>query len=429
MLNFFRKIASYLLICSMTAVLLTGCGLNGVNEVQSLGKTDGEKIKLTFFGNKADESNVHVIENIISSFVKTHPNITISYESIKGNDYFDVLNKRMASDSGDDIFMVNHDTMLELHQKGQVVDLSDLSTIKSYTELQKSQFTDENGVFWLPTTVSAFGLYCNMDLLKEHGQSVPTNLSEFRAVCDYFVKKGITPIIANNDISLKTIMIGASYYDEYQAGTTAQLFAGLNDGSAAIGSSMQSGIELVNEIISKGYVDAAASLQTKKTSDDLKNFAQGKNPFMLTGVWAANRLKTDFAVKFQYEVHPLPVLPDGSMVVVNPDIRLCVNAGSEHVKEAKEFIEYFTQAENLYALCEDQCSINPIKGGKSSSAKEIQSVVACYAAGRAVIGTDAKLDLPVWGMTKDASKALLQGKDVNTVIKAMNKSAKEYLGK
>ena len=424
---FRKKIGAGILAMTMLMSCLAGCSSNSTNKVQTVGEEKKEQVTLTFFGNKADESNVHVIESIMSSFMKDHPNIVITYESIKGTDYYDTLNKRMENGTGDDIFMVNHDTMLELHAKGQVADLTGLSTIGSYTEDQKNQFISEDGIFWLPTTVSSFGLYCNMDMLKEHNQSVPTNIVEFETVCDYFLEKGITPIVANNDISLKTMAIGVSYFDEYQNGTEGQLFTDLNSGKVGLGESLDAGLTVVEEIIQKGYVDAAVAAETQKTSGDLEAFAKGENPFMLTGAWASNRVKNDFGATFAYEVHPLPVLDDGGLIVINPDVRLSVNSDSEHIEEAKLFVEYFTQAENLQAFCDDQCSISPLKNGKESSIKEIHPVVECFKAGRVVIGTDARLNLPIWDVTKDASQSLLNGSDKVTVIGEIDNSIQEYI--
>ena len=424
---FRKKIGAGILAMTMLMGCLAGCSSNSTNKVQTVGEEKKEQVTLTFFGNKADESNVHVIESIMSSFMKDHPNIVITYESIKGTDYYDTLNKRMENGTGDDIFMVNHDTMLKLHAKGQVADLTGLSTIDSYTEDQKNQFVSEDGIFWLPTTVSSFGLYCNMDMLKEHNQSVPTNIVEFETVCDYFLEKGITPIVANNDISLKTMAIGVSYFDEYQNGTEGQLFTDLNSGKVGLGESLDAGLAVVEEIIQKGYVDAAVAAETKKTSGDLEVFAKGENPFMLTGAWASNRVKNDFGATFAYEVHPLPVLDDGGLIVINPDVRLSVNSDSEHIEEAKLFVEYFTQAENLQAFCDDQCSISPLKNGKESSIKEIHPVVECFKAGRVVIGTDSRLNLPIWDVTKDASQSLLNGSDKVTVIGEIDNSIQEYI--
>lgn len=416
-----------LLTGSMLMASLAGCTAKMSNEVEAVEKNSKEKINLTFFGNKADESNVHVIEKIMSDFMEEHSDIVITYESIKGTDYFDTLNKRMETDSGDDIFMVDHDTTLTLHESGKIADLTGLSTIDQYTEDAREQFSYDDGIYWLPTSVSAFGLYCNMDMLKKYNQSVPINRKEFEKVCDYFLSKKITPVIANDDISLKTIAIGTSYYEEYKNGEIEQYFKELNSGKIGFGESLSEGFSLVDEMIQKDYVDADVARKTKKTSDDLEEFAKGENPFMLTGVWASKRLKSDYHAEFTYEVNPLPILKEGSLIVVNPDTRLAVNADSKYLEEAKMFVEYFTQADNLYQFCEDQCSISSIKDGKSSSEKEIQPIIECYKEGRTVIGSDYRLNLPIWDLTKDATQKLLDGTSKENVIKELDDKVQEYL--
>ena len=62
---------------------------------------------------------------------------------------------------------------------------------------------------------------------------------------------------------------------------------------------------------------------------------------MLTGAWAAGRVSA-MQPEFGFEVHPLPVLEDGSLLVINPDTKLSVNAGSGHIDAAMKFVEYFT---------------------------------------------------------------------------------------
>ena len=422
-----RKAFAALLAGGICLASLSGCASQTAGEVHVVEGGAPKKVTLTFFGNKADESNVHVIEEIMTGFMKKHPDIIITYESIKGTAYYDALDRRMETGHGDDIFMLDHDTTIRLQEKGMLSDLTGLSTIEQYTRDMKEQFIHKDGIYWLPTTVSAFGLYCNMDLLKQHGKPVPQNRKELEAVCDYFVKAGITPIVANNDISLKTVAIGASYYDLYQVGNASSYFDGLNAGMLRFGGSLAEGLSLVDEMILKGYVDAAATRNTKKTSDDLESFAQGKSPFLLTGVWASCRLKNDYDAKFNYEVHPLPIRQDGALVVVNPDTRLAVNAKSKYISEAKLFVEYFTKAENLYEFCDDQCSISPLKGGESSSAKEIQPVIQSYNKGLVVPGTDYRLHLPIWNLSRTAVRKLLDGTSQNDVITELDTKAKAYL--
>lgn len=50
----------------------------------------------------------------------------------------------------------------------------------------------------------------------------------------------------------------------------------------------------------------------------------------------------------------------------------------------------------------------------------------CFEAGRVVIGTDSRLNLPIWDVTKDASQSLLKGNDKATVINEIDNSIQEY---
>ena len=258
-------IAAGVLACALIAA---GCGRSG--EVVSYDAQEEEVTTITFFGYKYEPENVKVIEEIISSFMKRNPDIRVSYESLKGNGYYDALAKRMASGKGDDVFMVNHDILLDLEAQGQVEDLSDLDTIEEYTDQMLSQMQDEGGIYGVPTIVSAFGLYCNLDLLKEHKQEVPRNLEEWKEVCEYFKKEGITPIIANNDISLKTLAIGRGFFSVYQQERQEEVFARLNSGEENISQYLEPGFALVQELIDEEYIDAEKTLDTMKTSDDLE---------------------------------------------------------------------------------------------------------------------------------------------------------------
>lgn len=392
---------------------LTGCGPK--NRVETFSGRTQPEVSLTFFGNKYEPGNVTVIEEILTSFMLQDPNVSISYESLKGSAYYEALRKRMETGHGDDIFIVDHDTALALSQEGLLQDLSGLDTISDLSAPMLDQMEAGGQILWVPTTVSAFGLYCNLDLLKAHGQAVPENLPEWERVCGYFVEQGIVPIVANNDISLKTLAIARGFYPLYQSGTQREVFRQLSRGEAALSSYLTDGFSLVQRFIDRGYVDAEKALVTKKTSDDLAEFARGESPFLLTGGWAANRVK-EMEPGFAFTVVAYPVLDDGAVLVINPDTRMAVNAGSGHVEEAMAFVTHFTQRENIQKFADDQCSFSPLTGGAPSSAVEIQPLVDTYQAGRTVIGSDAYLQIPIWDLTADCAQKLLAGEELEAVM-------------
>ena len=284
-------------------LVLSGCGSK--NEVFNYEGQPEPAQTLSFFGNKYESENVTVIEDILTAFMLEHPDTRISYESLKGAAYYEALEKRMASGQIDDVFMVNHDTALSFSQAGRLADLSGLEAIGSFSDLMLSQMTEPDGsICWVPTTISAFGLYCNLDLLKAHGREVPANLAEWRETCDYFVARGITPIIANNDISLKTLSIAKGFYALYRDGAQQEAFERINSGEEALSGYLTSGFALAEEFCTLGYIDGEQALATQKTSDDLAQFALGESPFMLTGAWAADRVAAQDP-DFAFEVTPI----------------------------------------------------------------------------------------------------------------------------
>ena len=113
-----KRTIALLILSALILCILSGCIEN--SRVVNYDGQDEETTTITFFGNKYEPENVTVIEEIISGFMTENPDIRVSYESLKGTEYFEALRKRMDSGKGNDVFMVNHDILLELQQSGQV---------------------------------------------------------------------------------------------------------------------------------------------------------------------------------------------------------------------------------------------------------------------------------------------------------------------
>lgn len=414
-MEFIKRISSA--AAAITAAALLGsCGYM-TNTDKSIIVTDKPQVtKITFFGNKYKETNVKVIDDIIKGFMKKNPGIEVKYEGLKGGEYYEVLRKRMETGNGDDVFVVDSDTMRILENNHQLADLSGASVIKKYSDLVKNQITNSDGtVYMLPTTVSMFGLYCNMNLLKEHNKAVPQNMSEFEDICEYFRQQGMTPLVANNDDSLKVIAYGRGFYDYYKNGEAEDIINKVNSGEEKLSTYLRPGFEKAEEFIKKGYVNSEEALNSYRASDDLKLFERGNSPFMICGAWAEPRL-ADEAPNLNFSVYPLPVLDDGSVVVINPGVRLAVNENSKHKEEAIKFVEYFTEEENINKFSDEQCSLNPIKNSRLPAVKHIQPLVEAYKDKQVVIGSDTRFNAPIWDYGMEISRGLLMGKPLDELM-------------
>ncbi|WP_195270008.1 extracellular solute-binding protein [Eubacterium sp. 1001713B170207_170306_E7] len=410
-----QKCAALLAVLLLLPALLSGCQSAEDQNYTVPDTESAETVTLKFFGNKNEALNVMVIENILKAYMEENPGINITYESVKGTDYFDVLKKRVKSGNGDDIFMVNHDTTLAFIKTGELADLSGLSTLSDFSPSVRSQMEIDGAVPFVPTSISAFGLYCNLDLLKAYNVAVPETYEEFLAACDTFVEKDKIPIVANNDISLKTLAISRGMFDVYQDENADKLLEQMNADPSLLAQYMRPGFEMVELFIDRGYVDAGRALETEKTKDDLDDFVTGQYPFMLTGAWASPRVEA-MNPDFSYKVYPYPVQADGSVLVTNVDTRVAVNARGAHVDEARKFLEYLTQKDVMWEFVDGQSSFSPLNDKRLPSDPAVQPLSASMTSGRSVLGTDSNLKYPIWDLSRESVRQLLKGQKTDTVL-------------
>jgi raffinose/stachyose/melibiose transport system substrate-binding protein len=403
----------------LCAALLTGCGsstsLGGKNtiyiEEADVEETaaEAEEIQLNFFGFKVDAWNMTAIESALQGYMEENPDIRISYEGIKSSEYWDVFDTRAANDELDDIVMVHHDDVVSLKNEGKLADLSDLGTLSNFSEMAKTQFMESDGsVYFIPTQISTFGLYVNYDMLKEYGMDVPTNWSEFEEVCDTFVENGIVPIVGNYFTTWRSLIAAKSLYPVYQMEHPEEMIEKFNTGEVDIVDYLSDGIDMVGEMLDRGWFDKEEALATAPTSDDLVLFSKGDRPFMITGGWASPRLM-ELNPEFEYGIHPFPILEDGSVLVMNVDTCISVPSYGDNVDIAKDFVEYLTQPDVIMDYCNTQSSYTPLEDERTPSDETIAPSVEYLFNGQSVIGSDYRLELPLDNAEQEVGKAMLQG--------------------
>lgn len=386
---------------------LLGCSSYAPIIIDDVDEADVD-VSLTFFGFKYEPLNVEAIEVIMRQYMDEHRRVSIMYEGIKSRPYFDALGKRLASGNGDDVFMVDHDTTLAFSEAGYLADLSDLPTLTSFSAFALGQMRADGAPTYAPTSISAFGLYCNTELLEARGIAVPTTFDAFLDACATFADEGILPIVSNNDISLKTFAIARGLASAYAEDDAASAIAALDEDASALAAHLRTGFDAVEELVSRGFVDAELARGTEKTSDDLEQFAVGASPFMLTGAWASARMH-DRAPELSYEVHPLPALDDRPALVVNVDTRVSVNARSAHLAEAKEFVAFLTQPAAVERFANSQCSFSPLEGNAAPDDEALEPLARVFADGRTIIGSDDNLHYPIWEDVRTCIMSMLEG--------------------
>ncbi len=194
----------------------------------------------------------------------------------------------------------------------------------------------------------------------------------------------------------------------YQQKDPAGELARLSEDPAALSEMLRPGFELVEQILSRNWVDRELALNTAKTKDDLVQFSKGEQPFMLTGAWAVTRLR-ELNPNLEFEVHPYPVMEDGNVLVINIDTRVSINADSPHQEEARKFVEYLTGNDVMWEFVESQSSFSPLKENRLAEEDAIQSLGPYLTNGRSVIGSDDNLKFPIWDISRQCILGMLEG--------------------
>lgn len=146
---------------------------------------------------------------------------------------------------------------------------------------------------------------------------------------------------------------------------------------------------------------------------------------MLTGAWAVPRLR-DLNPDLNFEVRPYPILSDGSVLVINVDTRISVNAASPHLDEAKKFVEYLTQSDSMWEFVNSQSSFSPLKENRLAEDQAIQSLGPYLNNGYSVIGSDDNLNCPLWEISWKCILGMLNGDDADRAVSHMEELIAEW---
>lgn len=438
-----RKVMAVLLTAGMVLMSLAGCAkeeggqssspapsqtgqeTQEVSRETSSVEETGEVVELKVFGFKtgAEEG---AIPELIRKFNDDNPDIKVVYEGISNaGGYQDVLISRLASGQGDDVFFANPNYLAQLQEAGYTEDLTDMPVVSQYSGLVKDLLTINGTIPGLGMEVAVFGLFSNMDLLKEVGiEKAPDTYKEFLEACETLKAAGKTPITAGSkDGTGAAVFAMAKGMDGvYQAADKMDQIAKMNSGELKFGDVMEPGFSLVEELISKGYLDGGQSLVYAAGQDDIAEFAKGDVGFMPGGSWFVAGIQTA-APEMDFTLGGIPVQEDDSLILINAGVRVCINSASEKKEAARKFVEYFTSLDSMNAYVQSQNSFNPRTDGQSTENDIVAPAAQRLAAARMVPWVDSAFDTAVvspWADIRTFAANIAGGASVEDTVKDLN---------
>ncbi|WP_111430624.1 ABC transporter substrate-binding protein [Rhodobacteraceae bacterium DSL-40] len=290
-------------------------------------------------------------ETIIPAFEASHPGIKLNFTPSAPAEYNAVLNSKLdAGSAGDLITCRPFDASLQLFQKGQLADLTDLDAMANFSDVAKSGWSTDDGsqTFCVPMASVIHGFIYNKEAFAELGLEPPATVDEFFAVLDKIKEDGtyIPMAMGTNDQWEAATMgyqnIGPNYW-KGEEGRLA-LIAGtekLTD---------PEWVDPFRQLAKWGpYLGDGFEAQTYPDSQNL--FTLGRAAIYPAGSWEISGFNTQAVFDMGAFKPPVPAEGDDCYISDHVDIALGLNAASPHAEEAKAFLDWVGSPEfaSLYA--------------------------------------------------------------------------------
>jgi len=290
-------------------------------------------------------------DKIIPAFEAANPGIKVVFAPSAPAEYNAVLNSKLdAGSAGDLITCRPFDASLELFNKGQLANLTDLPGMANFSAVARSGWSTDDGAktFCVPMASVIHGFIYNKDAFAALGIEVPATEAEFFAALDKIKADGtyIPMAMGTNDQWEAATMGYNNIGPNYWKGEDGRL--ALIAGSQKL--SDEGWVAPYRQLAKwKDYLGDGFEAQTYPDSQNL--FTLGRAAIYPAGSWEISGFRAQ--AEFEMGAFPPPVQATGDTCYISDhtDIGIGLNAASANGEAGKTFLNWVASPEfaSLYA--------------------------------------------------------------------------------
>ncbi len=359
--------------------------------------------------------------------------IKIDYQIVPSANYFQVLNTKLNSGQGPDIFGGQSgvsDLKVTYNVEKNAVDLSNEAWVKQEDPNALAQATLNGKVYgqeiWDIYSGYWVVVYDKTIFQKAGITAAPKTYDEFTADCDKVKALGVTPIYEPVSDGWHQVLwfpeVGAQM-ENLEPGFYANLNA--NKTTLAADPNALKAMTQFNNLYQKGYMGSSSLSAT--VADQEKNMTTGKFAMTVSNLTLPQSIQTDFpstqASNFGY--FPIPLL-DNQLLPTHPaGPTKFIWSGGKQIDAAKQYLAFLAQPDSLQYLIDntDAFATLDFSGVKAKWSSDQQAFMSQYTAAKVnVLQDDVMYVNPQWtDMGKD-EVAMFTGKETPLqVLQAIDK--------
>ena len=338
-------------------------------------------------------------EQVLAGRFEEQTGIHIDFQIIPSAQYFDVLKTKLNSGQGIDLFLGQagkSDMKLQYDAAKNAVDLTNEAWVKSLDPVVADQSSLDGKLYgaevWDVVAANYWVITYNKTIFAKYNLTVPKTFAEFETVCDTLKKAGVTPVY-------EPISDGWHHVRWFPSigGQTEVLEPGLNDklnantATFAGDANMAKALTQLNDLYQKGYFGKTAL--SAKEADTSKAMSTGTYAMTLSELSRGSQIEAAYpnlkATDFGY--FPIPLL-DNQLQPTHPaGPTWMVYSKSQHVAEAKKWLDFMMQPANLQWLIDNTPDFEtlPFTGVKAKWDASQADFFKTYAQAKTLVLQDA----------------------------------------
>lgn len=329
---------------SMTAILMASTVFG------STGLAGAQDVTLTIESWRNDDLAIWQ-EQLIPAFEEANPGIKVVFSPSAPTEYNAALNAKLdAGSAGDLITCRPFDASLELFNKGQLADLTDLPGMENFSEVAKSAWQTDDGsaTFCVPMASVIHGFIYNKEAFEELGIEVPQTEEEFFTVLDTIKEDGtyIPMAMGTKDLWEAATMGYQNIGPTYWKGEEGRLALIKGDQKLTDPQWVEPFETLARW---RDYLGDGFEAQSYPDSQNL--FTLGRAAIYPAGSWEISVFNEQ--ADFEMGAFPPPVKASGDTCYISDhtDIGIGLNAASPNAEAAKTFLTWVASDEfaKIYA--------------------------------------------------------------------------------
>lgn len=406
-----KSMLSLLLVASMTAVMLSGCGGssegtasapeaseapaadNASADEAPAAEGDAEQVTLTVLAGQST-TDAGIEDMIDAALAEKYPEITLEWECVDwGNDFQPKMQQYMQSGLPD--IMIGKAQDVATYAPQGILGEIDATYLDRGLDAARENVTIDGKTYGLVYNALYQGVYYNRAMFEENGWSVPKTQEELQAIIDDCKKKDIIPFASHmidtwsiGNVTMQFMMNDVfnndpTWGDKFRAGEV----------SFAEDKAAQTAYQYNKLIYDNTYPE---TFSLEQTNCDAK-MVQGEAAMKVSGSWSIqNFLGID--PDFDFGIFPFPNQTGDSKLIFEPNITIMTSAATEHQDAVNKVLDVLTADKDLAVeILDYTMTASMLKDVTPTFDNPSQKDIDAYAADNMIVDVTLGNNQLVWG--------------------------------